>query len=110
MNGHKFTWFRLNGQAKSQIDRILCSREWLDTWQGSMQEVLHRDVLDHCPLLLKNNNYDWGPKPFRTLNCWFQDESFHDVVKMARSNHQVSSHSAFILKEKLKATKQTLKK
>ena len=25
---------------------------------------------DHCPILLISKNVDWGPKPFRMLDCW----------------------------------------
>ena len=28
---------------------------------------LDRNILDHCPILLKMVTIDWGPKPFRTL-------------------------------------------
>ena len=71
MISHKFTWYCPNRGAKSQIDRVICTRGWLDVWQGSIQEVLNGDILDHCPILVKNNNYDWGPEPFRMLTCWF---------------------------------------
>ena len=57
--------------AKSWIDIVICTKGWLDVWQGLIQEVLNRDVSDHCPILVKNNNYDWGPEPFRMLTCWF---------------------------------------
>jgi len=36
MVGQKFTCYKPNGTAKSRIDRILVSREWLDRWPYSI--------------------------------------------------------------------------
>lgn len=33
--GRKYTWYRPNGAAKSRLDRILVSDEWLIKWQGT---------------------------------------------------------------------------
>lgn len=35
MVGRNFTWYRSNRKAKSQIDRVLISREWLECWLGN---------------------------------------------------------------------------
>ena len=67
--GRQYTWFRPNGESKSRLDRALISPEWRDTWAESVQFTLSRNFSDHCPILLKANNVDWGPKPFRILNC-----------------------------------------
>ena len=44
------------------------------------------------------------------LNFWFQGPSFHKVVKEIWQNFQVEGQSAYVLKEKLKITKQALKR
>lgn len=77
----KFTWFRPNGRTRSRIDQILVTREWLITWEGSIQYVLQRNIYDHCPILLKNSCVDWGPKPFRTFNCWLKDSRFTKFIE-----------------------------
>ncbi|XP_057458406.1 uncharacterized protein LOC130749124 [Lotus japonicus] len=51
--GRKFTWRRPNNQASSRIDRFLVSEEWCVRWPNCSQLALHRDVSDHCPLLLR---------------------------------------------------------
>jgi len=56
--GRKFTWFRLNGSAKSKLDRILVSPEWLAKWPGSTQYTLDRNFSDHCPILLRFKHID----------------------------------------------------
>lgn len=51
--GRKFIWFRLK-----------------------THNVLDRNLSDHCLILLKVNQLDWGPKPFRTLDYWFKDRGY----------------------------------
>jgi endonuclease/exonuclease/phosphatase family metal-dependent hydrolase len=68
--GRRFTWFHPSGRAMSRIDRVLVSEDWLSLWGFSSLWVLPRDVSDHCPLILKRNGFDWGPKPFRFNNVW----------------------------------------
>ena len=50
--------------------------------------------------LLRANNVDWGPKPFRILNCWLTDKSFREVVNQCWNSVQVSGWGAYVLKEK----------
>ncbi|XP_057418079.1 uncharacterized protein LOC130712263 [Lotus japonicus] len=76
MTRRRFTWFRPNGSAMSRLDRCLISLEWLALWPYSVQHILDRDISDHCPVVLKHLNQEWGPKPFRVLNCWHSDIRF----------------------------------
>ena len=52
---------------------------------------------------------DWGPKPFRILNCWLTDKSFREVVNQCWNSAQVSGWGAYVLKEKIKRLKCRLK-
>nr|KYP65076.1 hypothetical protein KK1_019694 [Cajanus cajan] len=107
--GRKFTWYRPNGMARSKLDRFLISNGWATAWPGSTQFILSRNVSDHCPILLKVANLEWGPKPFRSLDCWFQDKNFMEFVRKAWSEIHVQGTGALILKEKLKGLKGKLK-
>ncbi|XP_057444431.1 uncharacterized protein LOC130736645 [Lotus japonicus] len=107
--GRKFTWFRPNGHAMSRLDRALVSSEWMEAWPNCFLHVQRRDVSDHCPLILKVSNHNWGPKPFRTINGWLQDPRFRDYVEKEWNNLQFQGWGAFILKEKLKDLKTRLK-
>lgn len=53
---------------------------------------------------------NWGSKPFRVLNCWFQNPSFRKFVEDFWSNLQVHGRSAYVFKEKLKLLKSGLKR
>ncbi|KAL5137828.1 hypothetical protein HKD37_10G028135 [Glycine soja] len=83
--------------------------EWRDTWLESVQFTLSRNFSNHCPILIKANNVDWGPKPFRLLNCWLTDKSFREVVNQSWNSAQVSRWGAYVLKEKIKRLKCILK-
>jgi hypothetical protein len=78
--GRTFTWFHPNGVTMSRLDRLLISSSWADVWGVPTVWVLSRDVADHCPIVLKYSNSDWGPKPFRFNNFWLQNSSFKSLV------------------------------
>ncbi|MCI23116.1 transposon TX1 putative protein, partial [Trifolium medium] len=107
--GRRFTWYHANGVAMSRIDRILVSTEWLELWGACSVWVCPRDVSDHCPLVLKNANNDWGPKPFRFNNNWLEHKNFKTVVEECWRDLEVSGWMDFVLKEKLRGLKFRLK-
>ena len=107
--GGKYTWYRDNGSAKSRIDRILISSEWLEHWPDSKQYILGRQVSDHSALLLKSTSIDWGPKPFKSLNIWISDPSFKQVVRQSWTSYIGKGNPTVLLKEKLKKLKYDLK-
>lgn len=107
--GKRFTWYRPNGKSMSRIDRFLISGAWLTYWPESSQLVLGRELSDHCPLLLRSVIRNWGPKPFRTLNCWLQDPRFKGFVEKTWEEIHVQGWGAHVLKEKLKLLKAFLR-
>ncbi|PNY03509.1 cysteine-rich receptor-like protein kinase, partial [Trifolium pratense] len=103
--GRKFTWFHPNGRAMSRIDRALVSEDWLTLWGQPSLWVLPRSVSDHCPLILRCGNVDWGPRPFRFNNHWLQNDDFKRLVEETWREQDVEGWMRFILKEKLKGLK-----
>lgn len=65
----------------SRLDRFLLSEEWIQTWGVVAQWALNRDVSDHCPIILKMDSQNWGPKPFRFINCWLEHKGFKKMVE-----------------------------
>lgn len=106
--GKKFTWFHLNGRARSQLDGFMVSREWFDTWNESFKYILDRNTLNHCPIILKDCSLDWGPKPFRPLDFWLEDKRFVGFVNKTWNSFEVHSRGVYILKEKLKGLESSL--
>ncbi|WJX33388.1 hypothetical protein P8452_21600 [Trifolium repens] len=74
--GRRFTWFHSNGFTMSRIFRVLMSEDWLDLWPNPSLWVLPRSISDHCPLVVRYNNVDWGPRPFRFNNHWLLHKVF----------------------------------
>ena len=107
--GRKFTWFRPNGTSRSKLDRFLLSPEWLERWPASIQSTLPRNFSYHYPILLRSTSVDWGPKPFRILDCWLLDKSFKETVINCWTSNQQSGWGGYVLKEKIKTLKQRLK-
>ena len=107
--GRKYTWFRPNGAAKSKLDRIFVSTDWFTKWPGVTQFILDRNFSDHCPVLLNSKNVDWGPKPFKILDCWLKDKSLGNIVNECWTQTQQRGWGGFMLKEKIKRLKQRLK-
>ncbi|XP_028064204.1 uncharacterized protein LOC114267362 [Camellia sinensis] len=96
MCGRKFTWCHSQeGDRWSRLDRFLLNPEWLQTFNFKLWG-LPRLVSDHCPIILMEDERDWGPRPFRggirrCLEMWkcklkATDEEVHalDLVVEAR--------------------------
>ncbi|XP_068503978.1 uncharacterized protein [Phaseolus vulgaris] len=107
--GKSYTWFKSNGSAKSRIDRVLVSEEWFVRWPMSKQYVQRREVSDHCALVVKSVEKDWGPKPFRTIDAWFLERGFNEMVKEKWISYPRKGNAMVNVKEKLKILKGDLK-
>ncbi|GKV27606.1 hypothetical protein SLEP1_g36762 [Rubroshorea leprosula] len=109
MAGRKYTWYNANGQHMSRIDRFLVSEDWLLRWYDVKQWGLNRTVSDHCPVLLKNERVDWGPKPFKFFDAWLQVPGCKELIRNTWNSTAVEGWYGFKLKEKLKSVKIALK-
>lgn len=79
--GRKYTWYNPDGSAMSRLDKFLVSEEWLSTWSNLSQWGLKRGVSDHCAVVLKEKELNWGPKPFRMMKCWEDMSGYAEFVK-----------------------------
>ncbi|GKV44765.1 hypothetical protein SLEP1_g51921 [Rubroshorea leprosula] len=107
--GRKFTWYHSNGNQMSRIDRFLLSEGWLSKWCDTKQWGLTRTVSDHCPIMLKVNKTNWGPKPFKFFDAWLDDQGCRELISEVWNNEKTQGWAGFKLKEKLKATKNALR-
>ncbi|XP_050221610.1 uncharacterized protein LOC126671844 [Mercurialis annua] len=74
-----FTW--QNSTSKSRIDRCFISADILVEWPNCFLSALPRNYSDHTPLLFRSAvNTDWGPKPFRSINAWWEHSDFESFV------------------------------
>lgn len=101
----KYTWYRSDGGAMSRLDKFLVFEAWLNTWTNSSEWGLQIGLSDHCAVMLRDKVIDWGPKPFRMLNCWREVLGYAEFVKNERNVMSIEGWGAFVLKEKLKLIK-----
>ncbi|XP_058776931.1 uncharacterized protein LOC131651277 [Vicia villosa] len=106
--GNKFTWINSNGKAKSRINRILLSDGIIDKWKIVAQVTGNRDISDHRLVWIKACNKNWGAKPFKVFNCWYEHPEFENFVREVWNSQQVTGTSAFVLKEKIKRLRERL--
>ncbi|KAK6276654.1 hypothetical protein POUND7_006363 [Theobroma cacao] len=58
---------------------------------------------------LLGQTLDWGPRPFRFLNCWLSVPSFMDMVSETWTSTEVNGSASFCLKVKMNKLKTHLK-
>lgn len=68
LGGRKFTRISDNGAKFSKLDRFLVSVEFKAKWGNLGTIALERRLFDHCPVVLKDMDINFGPKPFRALD------------------------------------------
>jgi exonuclease III len=107
--GRLFTWYKGDGVSMSRLDRFLLSEKWSETWPNSTQIAYQRGLSDHVPLMLVNEEVNWGPRPFRMLKCWSEFPGYSDFVREKWGSFQCQGWGGFVLKEKLKMLKFGLK-
>ncbi|CAK8576836.1 unnamed protein product [Lathyrus sativus] len=107
--GIRFTWFNYNGKSRSKLDRILVDDRVISMFSLKNQVVGDRDISDHRPVWLKSNLVNWGPKPFRTFNCWFYHKDFIPFITKSWSSYQVTGSYCSILTKKFQALKSDLR-
>ncbi|XP_058751026.1 uncharacterized protein LOC131624048 [Vicia villosa] len=81
--GSIHTWINPGGTASSRLDIFLLSEGIIQDWNIVAQVTGDRDISDHRPVWIKASNLDWGPKPFKVFNSWFQHKDFLKFVKEA---------------------------
>ncbi|KAI9402255.1 hypothetical protein POPTR_001G239304v4, partial [Populus trichocarpa] len=107
LNGKRFTWFR--GNAASRIDRILISGDWMQFLPTSTLFGLPKYSSDHRPLHLLLDSTNWGPKPFRFMNCWWlvfdfrqMTQSFWNTILISNYGRRNMVPAFKLLKERCK--------
>ncbi|XP_022032561.2 uncharacterized protein LOC110933657 [Helianthus annuus] len=78
LRGRKFTY--VVGNKCSRIDRIFVSWCVMSEWSNAEYRALARDCSDHSPLILKVEDRNYGPKPFKFFNSWLQRKEFDELV------------------------------
>jgi len=107
--GRLFTWYRGDGVSMSHLDRFLLSFNWCTAWPNCIQLANQRGLSDYVPLELYADVDNWGPRPLRMLKCWADFPGYEQFVREKWGSYNIEGWGAFVLKEKLKLIKGSLR-
>ncbi|KAJ0589790.1 putative RNA-directed DNA polymerase [Helianthus annuus] len=83
MRGRKFTYSTADGRKQSKLDRFLVNMGFFNTWPEASVDVVPTFLSDHSPIILKTSLVNFGPKPFRIFDSWFDRHGFQETVVKA---------------------------
>ena len=72
--------------------------------------ALARSISDHCLMMLTLDKNNWGPRPTHMLKCWSDIPGYKDFVKEKLPSFHIEGWSDYVLKEKFKLIKGSLKR
>ncbi|XP_071712516.1 uncharacterized protein [Rutidosis leptorrhynchoides] len=78
--GKRFTRISDNGKKFSKIDRFLVTDQFLELWGDVSALALDRHTSDHCPIILRDKNMDFGPKPFKLFDIWLESVEVENII------------------------------
>ncbi|XP_071694995.1 uncharacterized protein [Rutidosis leptorrhynchoides] len=78
-------------------------------WSDLSVMVVDRKLCNHCPLLLRSKTINYGPKPTKVFNSWFNETGAEEIVSKAWSIEVTSSRPNICFKLKMKNVNLALK-
>ncbi|XP_071700296.1 uncharacterized protein [Rutidosis leptorrhynchoides] len=81
LGGRNFTRISEDGLKFSKINRFLVNDKFHNAWVDLTAIALERQFSDHCPIVLKDEYRNFGPKPFKVFDVWFHDENIESIIK-----------------------------
>ncbi|XP_071740692.1 uncharacterized protein [Rutidosis leptorrhynchoides] len=110
LGGRCFTRVSDDGLKFSKLDRFLASEKLCSLWQDLTAVALEREMSDHFPLILKDEEKNFGPKPFKIFDAWFDEEGMEQVVTEAWGKIVAGKfRKDCVFRNKLKNVKEALK-
>ncbi|GKB74992.1 transposon TX1 [Tanacetum coccineum] len=118
MGGRKFTRVSDDGLKFSKLDRFLLNEEFNCLWGNLSVVALDRKLSDHCPIVLKDVDLDFGPKPFRAFDIWLEESDFILIESLKKwskerfggSREKIKMYKKEAMRWELEAENRTLAK
>ncbi|KAK8595379.1 hypothetical protein V6N13_016752 [Hibiscus sabdariffa] len=107
-SGCKYTWHGRESKA-SRLDRFLVLVPWTEKFVDLVQHNLPRSISDHSSVRLSSGVTDWGPRPFRFLNCWLEKSAHVRLMGAEWRRISEEAHSPVSFMDKLRSLKFFLK-
>lgn len=109
MGGRRFTRISDDGLKFSKLDRFFVTDDFCVKWRNLAVVSLDRKLSDHCPILLKDMDMDFGMKPFRAYDVWLKENDIDSVFISAWNNPVLSYRADCVMRDKFKNVKERLK-
>ncbi|XP_071708158.1 uncharacterized protein [Rutidosis leptorrhynchoides] len=109
LGGLKFTRISDDGLKYSKLDRFFVSEACISRCVDIAACTLDRNHYDYFPIILKVCANDFGPRPTRVFNNWFEDVECEELIKNAWKLATRNPQADCIVRDKLKRTKLVLK-
>ncbi|GMI72472.1 hypothetical protein HRI_000916500 [Hibiscus trionum] len=110
LQGGKFTWSNNRDPPTFvRLDRFLVSSDFSLNFSNIVQRLLGKALSDHNAIFLFDEAVNWGPKPFKIFNFWFEEVGFEDTVRQALVNLK-SKNSSLGIGGLIRGSKNAVKK
>ncbi|XP_071727288.1 uncharacterized protein [Rutidosis leptorrhynchoides] len=83
LGGRIYTRISNNGVQFSKLDRFLVSENFIHQWPNINAMVFDKKHTDHCPIILRDGNTDFGPKPIKVFDEWINHKDARDIILKA---------------------------
>ncbi|XP_071703893.1 uncharacterized protein [Rutidosis leptorrhynchoides] len=77
----RFNCIFVESRAKIKLDRFLVNESFHNLWNRLSVVALDRDKSDHCPIVLKDDDRNFGPKPIKIFDDWLEIDGMDHVIK-----------------------------
>ncbi|KAI3741088.1 hypothetical protein L1987_58755 [Smallanthus sonchifolius] len=85
----QFTCSSANGRKLSKLDRFLVNPGFFNSWPEASVEAFSSYLSDHSPIILKSGSVNFGARPFRIFDSWFDKPGFEEEVAKALKKESV---------------------
>ncbi|XP_071695007.1 uncharacterized protein [Rutidosis leptorrhynchoides] len=107
LGGLQYTWRVKAGNKLSKLDRFFVTNNVLLSCDYLKGVVLPRGCSDHSPIMLFQDNFDYGPTYFKIFHSWFERPKFDDMVQQEWADISLSGPHHITVK--LRALKMKLR-
>ncbi|XP_071694889.1 uncharacterized protein [Rutidosis leptorrhynchoides] len=107
--GKQYTRISDDGTKFSKLNRFLVTDKFLNLLDDLSIIALDRKLSEHCLLVLRDKIIDYGPKPFKVFDVWFNNEDVGQVISDAWVLPMSGQRNDCIFRAKLKNVKGALK-
>ncbi|XP_071689071.1 uncharacterized protein [Rutidosis leptorrhynchoides] len=110
LGGRIFTRISDDGLKFSKLDRFLVNDAFQSLWCCIAAVALERKQSDHCPIILKDDEKNFGPKPIKVFDDWLEIDGIDQIIKdVWVDDGGGGSRKDCCLRNKLKKTKLEIK-